>query len=55
MASTTASDAHTHEAGIPAALYTALRILGLVVLVLMLVSIVYAGWITIANWGSIKV
>ena len=37
------------------ALYTALRGLGLVVLVLMLVSIVYAGWIALENWGVIGV
>ncbi len=37
------------------AVYTALRIFGLVVLVLMLVSIVYAGWIALENWGSIRV
>lgn len=36
-------------------LYTALRVLGLVVLVLMLVSIVYSGWIALENWGSIGV
>ena len=35
--------------------YTALRILGIVVLVLMLVSIVYAGWISVSNWGAISV
>lgn len=38
-----------------APLYTALKILGIVVLVLMLVSIVYAGWISFINWGAISV
>ena len=36
-------------------LYTALRALGLVVLALMLVSIIYSGWIALENWGSIGV
>lgn len=36
-------------------LYTALRILGIVVLVLMLVSIVYSGWIAVSNWSAISV
>lgn len=36
-------------------LYTALRTLGLVVLVLMLAAIGYAGWIAFENWGSIGV
>lgn len=36
-------------------MYTALRILGIVVLLLMLVSIVYSGWIAIANWDAISV
>ncbi|MEP0546915.1 MAG: hypothetical protein ABJF88_08285 [Rhodothermales bacterium] len=36
-------------------LYTALRALGLVVLVLMLLSIVYSGWIALENWGDIGV
>ena len=38
-----------------APLYTALRILGLVVLVLMLLSILYSGWIAVQNWGAIRV
>lgn len=49
---TTSADA---SSGTPAALYTALRVLGLVVLVLMLASIAYAGWIALENWGSISV
>ncbi len=36
-------------------LYTALRVFGLVVLALMLVSIIYSGWIALENWGSIGV
>lgn len=36
-------------------LYSALRVLGLVVLALMCVSILYACWIAVANWGSIQV
>lgn len=43
------------ESGTTGTLYTALRIFGLVVLALMLVSIVYSGWISIENWGSIEV
>lgn len=38
-----------------APLHTALRILAIVVLALMLISIVYAGWIAVANWGTIRV
>ncbi len=49
------SDAPTHEGGAFGAVYTALRALGLVVLALMLVAILYAGWIAVANWGSISV
>ena len=37
------------------AAYTGLRLFGLLVLVLMLVSILYAGWISIENWSSIQV
>jgi hypothetical protein len=36
-------------------LYTALRVFGLVVLALMLVGIVYAGWISAVNWNAIGV
>ncbi len=36
-------------------LFTALRALGALVLVLMLASIGYAGWIALQNWGSISV
>lgn len=39
----------------PTPMYTALRILGIVVLLLMIVSIVYSGWISIANWDAISV
>jgi hypothetical protein len=35
--------------------YAALRIFALVVLALMLISIVYSGWIAIENWGAIRV
>lgn len=43
------------EEGAPAPLYMALRVLGLVVLVLMLASMLYASWIALANWGDIGV
>ena len=36
-------------------LVTVLRGVGLLVLTLMLVSIVYAGWISVANWNAIGV
>ncbi len=36
-------------------LYSVVRIVGLVVLALMLVAIVYAGWISAANWNAIRV
>jgi len=36
-------------------LYNALRALGLVTLLLMVLSIVYAGCISIVNWGDISV
>lgn len=35
--------------------YHSLRVFGWIVLVLMLVSIVYSGWISIANWTGIGV
>lgn len=35
--------------------YNALRALGLVMLLLIVLSIVYAGWIAIVNWGDINV
>lgn len=41
--------------GFARGLYTALRIFGLVVLALMLVAILYAGWISLENWSSIGV
>lgn len=40
---------------LPDRLYTALRILGGVVLVLMLAAILYSAWIAFANWGYISV
>jgi hypothetical protein len=43
------------EGGTVALGYTALRIFGYVMLVLMLASIVYSGWIALANWGEIRV
>lgn len=43
------------EGGKSGALFSALRIFGAVVLLLMLVSIVYSGWIAIVNWNSISV
>ena len=49
------SDAPTHEGGAFGAVYTALRALGLVVLALMLLALLYSGWITVANWGHISV
>ena len=36
-------------------LYTALRVFGIVVLALMVLSIVYSGWIALENWGTISV
>lgn len=50
-----ASSDAPHEAGAFGTLFTALRALGLVVLALMLLSILYAGWIAVANWSSISV
>ena len=41
--------------GTVAAGYTALRVFGFLMLLLMLVSIVYACWIALANWGEIRV
>jgi hypothetical protein len=35
--------------------YTALRIFGFIMLVLMLASIFYSAWIALANWGEISV
>lgn len=35
--------------------YNAVRVLGLVMLLLIALSIVYAGWIAIVNWGAISV
>lgn len=35
--------------------YNALRALGLVMLLLIVLSIVYAGWIAAVNWGDINV
>ena len=35
--------------------FNALRALGLVMLLLIVLSIVYAGWIAIVNWGDISV
>ena len=43
------------ETGVPGTLYTALRVFGLVVLALMLLTILYSGWIALENWGSISV
>ena len=37
------------------ALYGALRALGYVMLLLILISILYSGWIAITNWGEIRV
>jgi len=50
-----ASDAPAPGAGAHGALYTALRVLGIVVLLLMLLAILYSGWIALENWGSIRV
>ena len=36
-------------------LYPVLRVVGLVVLALMLVAIVYAGYISAINWNAIRV
>lgn len=52
---TSPSDAPPQETGFSGTLYTALRVLGLVVLALMLLSILYSGWIALENWGSIRV
>lgn len=35
--------------------FTAVRGLGYVMLLLILLSIMYAGWIAIVNWGHISV
>ena len=35
--------------------YSAVRIFGFVILLLMLAGIVYASWIALANWGEIRV
>jgi hypothetical protein len=43
------------SSGTSSALFTILRVLGFTVLALMLASIVYAGWITLENWGSVGV
>lgn len=43
------------DEGATSPLYIGLRVFGLVVLLLMLVSIVYAGWISVANWSEIGV
>ena len=51
----TTSTPTTAEEGAVDPLYTALRVFGLVVLVLMLLTILYSGWIAIENWGSIRV
>lgn len=45
----------TRDDRVPAVVYTALRVLGLVVLALMAVAIVYAGWISLTNWSEIGV
>lgn len=37
------------------ALFKVLRVFGFVALALMFSAIVYAGWIAIENWGSIRV
>lgn len=49
------SDASTQEAGFSGTLYKALRVFGIVVLALMLVAILYSGWIAFLNWGAIRV
>lgn len=36
-------------------LYSVLRVLAFVILISMLVSIVYSGWITLENWNAIGV
>jgi hypothetical protein len=43
------------EGGTVALGYVALRIFGFVMLLLMLASIIYSGFIAIANWGEIRV
>lgn len=43
------------DGGTAAPLYAGMKVFGVVVLLLMLVSILYAGWIALANWGSIAV
>jgi len=52
------SSGSTHvpfEGGTASVLFTALRIFGLLVLALMLASILYSGWISLENWGTISV
>lgn len=49
------SPASPQEAGFSGTLYVALRVLGIVVLALMLLAILYSGWIAFANWGAIGV
>lgn len=45
----------TRGAGAPAALHTALRLVGLLVIALMLAAILYSGWISAVNWSEIGV
>jgi hypothetical protein len=45
--------AHRTASGHPAHAYG--RIAVMIVLALMAVSVIYAGWRAIANWGSIRV
>lgn len=37
------------------AVYTILRLVGFLALALMIATIVYAGWIAIENWTTIRV
>ena len=50
-----AESSDTPGAGAPATLHTVLRLVGLLVIALMLVAIVYSGWISAVNWSEIGV
>lgn len=55
MPMTSAADTPSQESGLPGTFYMALRVLGIVVLALMLLSMLYSGWIALENWGYIQV
>ena len=55
MTTSKPSAARPSEEGSSSVLYQLLRGFGFLVLVLMLASIVYSGWIAIENWDEINV